>query len=408
MAVWQFNKGEWTEAYVFLKLLGDGRIYGANDNLERDELTYIDIINIIKDEPHQYLRFERFINEEVAHIQVVDRNECVLKIVTAPELQEKATYLYNSIKTIVGDRKISVPSIEKYLKDLYVTSLKANLSKRAKDLYGAKADIVLTTLDSLDHTKNIVGFSIKSHLGSAPTLLNCSTTSGFVYKIKGCDDDGMHRLNLFHSFKSIIHQIKTDYQMELIGCRNEAFSQNISIVDSQMEKILSTAVLIHAGYYGKSVNKVKDICECLSAINPINVKNPIIFYTAKLKELLFDSFAGMTATTVWNGRKNITGGYIDVNKAGDMLYYRAISDDVFCNYLLKYTYFDRPDRGYLFDLAFTKATAYSECREITEEEINECCFTPDGQKKSKKGDFGYVYHKDGEFYIDINFQIRFK
>ena len=57
MAVWQFNRGEWTEAYVFLRLLGDGRIYGANDNLEKDELTYIDIINIIKDEPNQYLRF---------------------------------------------------------------------------------------------------------------------------------------------------------------------------------------------------------------------------------------------------------------------------------------------------------------------------------------------------------------
>ena len=28
MAVWEFNRGEWTEAYVFLRLLGEGRIYG--------------------------------------------------------------------------------------------------------------------------------------------------------------------------------------------------------------------------------------------------------------------------------------------------------------------------------------------------------------------------------------------
>ena len=45
MAVWEFNRGEWTEAYVFLRLLGDGRIYGASANLVKDELTYIDIIN---------------------------------------------------------------------------------------------------------------------------------------------------------------------------------------------------------------------------------------------------------------------------------------------------------------------------------------------------------------------------
>ena len=47
MAVWEFNRGEWTEAYVFLRLLGDGRIYGASVDLVKDELTYIDIINIL-------------------------------------------------------------------------------------------------------------------------------------------------------------------------------------------------------------------------------------------------------------------------------------------------------------------------------------------------------------------------
>ncbi len=412
MAVWQFNRGEWTEAYVFLKLLGDGRIYSANDNLEKDELTYIDIINIIKDEPNQYLRFERFMSEEVAQIQAVDSNECVFRIVTAPELQEKASFLYNCIKTLVGDRKISVPSIEEYLKELRFTSPKANLSENAKEQYGAKADIVLTSLDSLDHTRNIVGFSIKSHLGSPPTLFNCSSTSGFIYRINGCDENGMHQLNYIDTFKDIISQIKQDYNLELIGCKNEAFAQNISVVDSQMEKILSTAVLIHAGFYGESTNEVKSICDALSKINPIGIRNPQIFYTAKLKELLFDSFAGMTASTIWNGRKKITGGYIDVNRDGDMLYYRAISDDVFCNYLMNYTFFDRPDRGYLFKLALEQAKAHIEGRDLTEEEIYNLTYTKDNHnrvvKRKKKGDFGYVYNKNGNYYIDINFQIRFR
>ena len=58
MAVWQFNRGEWTEAYVFMRLLGDGRIYGASSELTRDDSTYIDIINIIRDEPDKLLIFE--------------------------------------------------------------------------------------------------------------------------------------------------------------------------------------------------------------------------------------------------------------------------------------------------------------------------------------------------------------
>jgi len=29
------NKGEWSEAYVFLKLLGDGKLYAADQNLKK-------------------------------------------------------------------------------------------------------------------------------------------------------------------------------------------------------------------------------------------------------------------------------------------------------------------------------------------------------------------------------------
>ena len=31
-----------------------------------------------------------------------------------------------------------------------------------------------------------------------------------------------------------------------------------------------------------------------------------------------------------------------------------------------------------------------------------------GTQKNKKGDFGYVYKKQGQYFIDLNFQIRFR
>ena len=46
--MWEFNYGEWTEAYVFLSLLGTGRIYAADENFERSENVYIDILKIIR------------------------------------------------------------------------------------------------------------------------------------------------------------------------------------------------------------------------------------------------------------------------------------------------------------------------------------------------------------------------
>ena len=412
MATWEFNRGEWTEAYVFLRLLGDGRIYGASADLKKDDQTYIDIINIIRDEPDKCLIFERFVKDEVAQVRSSKDGE-KLKIITTPELNEKATFLYEQIKKVAaGDRKIKVPEIQEYMEALSIDSPKANLSESAKEKYGAKTDIIVTTEDSFDHVRTVGGFSIKSHIGSSPTLFNSSQSSGFVYKIIGCDVDGMYKLNYMDSFLNIITSIKENYSLEYVGCRNDIFEQNIRVVDSRMDEILQNAILMQVGYIdGLDSSNVSEISKALATLNPIGVKNPEVFYKAKLKAFLFASFAGMTASTEWNGRKKLTGGYIDVDREGELLYYRAISDDIFENYLFKHTYVDRPDRGANKDLAVAEAkAAIDESRELTADEINKIIFKngESGAKNSKKGDFGYVYQDGDDFYIAINFQVRFR
>lgn len=413
MAVWEFNKGEWTEAYVFLRLLGDGRIYGASTGLIKDEHTYIDIISIIRDEPNSYLKFERFIEDQLAKVQAMDDEGVVFKVITAPELTEKADFLYRVIMSSpAGARKIQVPAIQTYLEELRFLTPKANLSDSAKDRYGAKSDIIITSQNSLDKSCTTEGFSIKSHLGSNPTLFNCSQTSGFVYRIPGCTFDGMHRLNALDSFKTIITAIKENYSLEYIGCRNEIFEQNICIVDSRMDEILHNTLLLFYGYYGIDVSiDMNSVCNALAIINPISSKNPNVFYRAKIKDLLFASFAGLTASTPWSGRKKLTGGYIDVSPNGELLYYRAISDDIFANYLFQNTKFEVPDRGMCKTLALKRAQVYlKNNRNLTQEEENAIIYKNgrNGTKNSKKGDFGYVYQEGDDFFIVLNFQIRFR
>lgn len=409
MAVWQFNKGEWTEAYVFMRLLGDGRIYGASSELTKDDSTYIDIINIIRDEPDKMLIFERFVDVNIVYIKASKDGESI-KVVTAPELSEYAKVLYDNIKELAANHVTSVAEVQEYLESLGIDTPKANLSESAKEKYGAKTDVIITSEDSFDHTKTTEGFSVKSHIGSPATLFNCSQTSGFTFEVVGCDEKGMHEINANDAFLSIMKAIKEKFTLEYVGCRNEAFEQNIAIVDSRMEEVLSASVLVQASYYGTCAPNVKDVCNNVIRLNPINVKNPQMFYPAKFKDFLFASFAGMTASSLWNGRKRLTGGYIDVSRNGDMLYYRAMSDDIFGNYLFENTYFDRPDRGMCKDLAVAKANAFIEGRILTEKEVNSYLYVNgiSGRKKYKKGDFGYVYEKHGRYFIDLNFQIRFR
>jgi len=413
MAVWEFNRGEWTEAYVFLRLLGEGRIYGASAELVRDERTYIDIVNIIRDEPNAFFKFERFIEDEMAKVRAFDGDNVIFKIITAPELNDQASFLYNEIMSASGgNRKLQVPAIQQYLEELRFSSPKANLSESALEQYGAKTDIIITAQSSVDNSRTTEGFSVKSHLGSNPTLFNCSQTSGFLYRIPGCDIEGMHRINKLDSFRSMIAEIKNSYSLEYVGCRNPIFEQNIGIVDSRMDEILNAALLILYGYYDDCINSdLPSVCSKLIELNPINRRNAAEFYEAKLKDFLFSSFAGLTASTPWSGRRRLSGGYIDVSQSGELLYYRAISDDIFANYLFRNTKIDVPDRGVNKTLALETAKVYlDEGRDLTQSEINSIIYKNgiSGTRNSKKGDFGYVYQDNGEYFIAINFQIRFR
>jgi hypothetical protein len=44
------NKGEWSEAYVLLRLLAQGRIYAADENLEQIDDMYFPILKILREE----------------------------------------------------------------------------------------------------------------------------------------------------------------------------------------------------------------------------------------------------------------------------------------------------------------------------------------------------------------------
>lgn len=45
---WRLNKGDWSEAYVFLKLLAEGRIYSGDEDLNKVLSVYMDVLKIIR------------------------------------------------------------------------------------------------------------------------------------------------------------------------------------------------------------------------------------------------------------------------------------------------------------------------------------------------------------------------
>ena len=406
--MWEFNYGEWTEAYVFLRLLGNGRVYAADRNFERDENVYIDILNIIRYEKEHILEFQR----ELESVTASD-NGVVFKVLTYSELVDKADYLYNAVKNIVSrDRKFSVPEIEDYLTELRFSQPKVpKLPKNIEATYGKKTDIIITLQDSSDRAVSTTGFSIKSHLGSSSSLFNSAIASNFLYEIIGCDEQEMYEINgkYISSEIGMIEYIKNNpaLTLEFRGVSDE-FRDNLDFVELKMPEILSCAILTQIGYYDRAnSNKTRDIIEKVAQKNPVGVRRPETWYEAKMKDFLYASFSGLTATEPWDGRRKLSGGYIDVSPSGQMLYYRAVSDDVFNTFLYQHTFIDRPSRGVEKDKAKVIAQAYLEGRDVTDEEWR-LATIKNGKPKAKKGDWGYVYRgEDGKYYLKINFQIRF-
>ena len=247
-------------------------------------------------------------------------------------------------------------------------------------------------------------------MGSSSTLFNSSTGSNLVYEVEGCNDDLMYRINSIHSETEIFSQIRENRSLNLRYCggRNKNFVINMSLCESQMMEILSCLLLIQIGYLCDcKSNSSKDIVDCLVEFNPVNHPVPELFYETVIKRFLFNSFSGMTASKLWDGHKSLTGGYIDVNKDGEILYYRAMSDDVFENYLFEHTFWDRPSRGVMKDLSYNRGQKYINGEDPMSVDESSILYK-DGVLKSKKGDWGYIYKERGKYYISINFQVRFR
>ncbi len=409
MHYWENNRGEWTEAYVFLRLLGEGRIFGADALLKKDDCVYIDVESILRFDNND--TFCYILTDEEKRVVSSFLNGERFLVIDADEFSSSASSLYNQIiNSKAGKGKFSVPSVQSFLVRLKFKSPKApSIPEAQKERYGEKADIIMMSRDSLDRAKRTEGFSIKSFLGAPPTLFNAAVSSRFIYKLEGCNDYKMHQINSKDGFMKLVKAIKTDPELKLVFApekMDETFAVNLEKVDSRMLEILDAALRIWVGLTeAPKKAKLTSIVEALCVMNPLENRDRENFYPSKFKDFLFASFAGLTASTYWNGRRKITGGYILVKNGGEMLYYRALSDDLFSSYLFNNTQFVTPSRGVNAKLAKAEGRSFCENgRALSPKERDDILLS----RESARADYGYIYKDNNEFYFTINFQIRFR
>ena len=385
-AVPKANKGEWSEPYVAARILGEGKLYMADNNGEKNPNAWMDVLELMRDETANRLVVYSYDPQTTdVHISV---NDSPTKIVPATTFMHLADKLMSEITSASG----TTFHINEELWEQFWDSEFQSLKARSED----KSDLHLSVIDNRSGVvRHKIGFSIKSEFGRPSTLFNTAKASACVYKLEGFTEADADQVNSI--FTQVTKNDKTRNKVavgkrclkieELIqgktqgkiihqgtpyapkaGCK--AFSENLELLNPRLLELLPSLLWEH--HCGRIPGRtIPEICDFLVQTNPLGLTRPQEKYTYMLKSFLYAAYCGMTASTLWDGRSEVNGGFIHVSKSGEVLAFYAMESDSF--------------KDYLFRNCFLESPATSEAH----------------------GFYGSVYEENGDYYFRLNFQIRY-
>lgn len=329
------NVGEWSELYVLLKLLADGKLYAADANIEKIASLYYTIFDIQRRYGSYSTTYQRKEEHQENYI-VIYINEVASRRIPIANFSHFAELLHASLLTPQRSKgAFELPEIWSFAEQIHCVTLKATSTD--------KADIHITVHDARTGSTPTLGFSIKSQIAGASTLLNASLATSIVYRLVGplltpeqCNTfslNGTFR-NRFAYLDSLGGQLQYD-------SLHPTFAANLALVDSRMPELLASLVERYYRGRGTTISELTELCVC---DNPLSVipTTAATFYPYKVKELLTNIALGMVPATLWNGHYAATGGFIIVKRDGDVLCYHIYNRNEFREYLFKNTKFDTP------------------------------------------------------------------
>lgn len=376
----KYNKGEWAEVYVFLRLLSDGYL-AIGDGSLTTVLSRLPIAEVAR----QNLAGKEFIYRiNGTNIDIVS-GSTVLFGVSRSQFAAKADELKAAIKGARSGTFGVSPSFDSFLLRIKIDNPKAkNLpTGSSSSTYGGKCDIRLAYIEPTSGIKTNTGFSIKSSFGQPATLMNFSSASKFPVELYGADDGLMATVNSLHNSRGGADTFSRCQAILASGVRpyistpkrrggRSVFEDNLRLINADLVKILSEC--LYYSYFDPTIDSsVESLSNYLATYGSFASSGyGRVFYPKVLKDFLFAVFGGMTPAKPWSGRISANGGFIIAKRNWDIMVALSSNEGDFKDYLFLNTKIEHP--------ATTK----------------------------KKGDFAYIYKVDSNYFFDLNFSVRFK
>lgn len=353
------NKGEWSEIYVLFRLLGEGKVHAGDADMNKLDLYY-PILNVIREESKRY-EYRPNVGQQIV---VIDEDGKEYARISMDKFMEESSKLLDSIKK-AKSAAFSIPSTESFMGTIGCTKIKAPSLD--------KSDIHIIIHDLRTNMTPLLGFSIKSQLGTPSTLLNAGKTTNITYRVVGSalSDDEIAEINSTEDHLSRMQAIlDKGCRLEYFDIDHTTFKNNLLFLDSCMPQFIADCLTIDS--MPGSTSAIKTAVEKVAESNPFNFNGANIeaFYVHKMKVLLLDAALGMTPAKEWTGQYDANGGYLVVRKDGEIVCYHFYDRNDVEDYLYNNTRFERASR-------------------------------------SRYG-FGSLYRDEADVYLKLNLQIRFK
>ncbi|MDF0479653.1 HpaII family restriction endonuclease [Vagococcus sp. PNs007] len=326
------NKGEWAELYVFLSVLATGKLYAADEDLNKIEEAYYTVLQAIKIEENEEKRYSR---DTKKNLVVIYSNGTKKISIPIADFLNFGPIVLEGIKNGTG-RSFEIPEIEEFLEQILVDKIKASSD--------SKKDLIFQVHDEFTGFKPQIGFSVKSYIGGAPTLINSSGATVFSYTTEGnlVTEQFVNTINQIESRNKIKDRIEHIYThgitLKYIGLSSNIFSRNLQMIDFRLPEILAN---LYLSSYFVSGKKMTDVVKYY--VKKYNEDEQLIEY--KIKDLLTAAALGMEPNTHWDGLEDANGGYIVVKSDGEILCYHIYDRNKLRTYLYNHTKFDTPSTG---------------------------------------------------------------
>jgi len=357
------NVGEWSEPYVVLRLAADGILFQSDEQMRPSDSHFARVVKIERED----LSVELDGSGSATFLFTDKLGQAHTLFIPEGGAEEKARRLLHSIQSVsTKSGSFVLPEMESELSFLGFSQLKNPVPA---DQRFVKRDISLYLEDPNTGIVPRLGFSVKSELGSAPTLLNASDATNVVFRLYGMTDAAMNEVNAINTthkiidrcerIKSLCTEIRFDHYARSV------FMSNLRLIDGDLPDMLAEAMRLH---YFEGCATFEDAVETMQKSSRYADCDPV-FCAVKMKRFLRACALGMVPSEAWHDNDDATGGYVIVLPDGSLIGFYIYNRALFDQYLLQSTRFERGSM-------------------------------------SRHG-YMSVFKKDGKYFVKLNLQIRF-